>query len=58
MRLFKGLGFHLRRQYPIANYVVDFAGVSAGLVIEIDEPTHDDQLAEAAERQAFLERLG
>jgi very-short-patch-repair endonuclease len=56
LRLFKGIGFHFRRQHPIGPYVVDFACMSARLVIEVDGPTQDPQLE--VPRQAFIERQG
>ncbi len=51
-------GYHFRRQVPIAGYIVDFAFLSAKLVVEIDGAQHgmptglrddharDDRLAE------------
>ncbi len=49
-----------RRQHAIGPYVVDFACVSARLVIEVDGPSHDrtDQAAFDAQRTAFLEGAG
>jgi very-short-patch-repair endonuclease len=36
LRELKALGFHFRRQAPIGPYIVDFAALSARVVIEID----------------------
>ncbi len=49
-----------RRQHAIGSYVVDFACVSARVVVEVDGPSHADpeQVAFDAERTAFLERAG
>jgi very-short-patch-repair endonuclease len=50
-----GLGF--RRQFPIKNYIVDFACVEHKLIVELDGPshTHDDQSEYDEKRTAFLE---
>ena len=50
-----GLGF--RRQYPIANYIVDFACPEHRLIVELDGPshTHDAQIAYDQNRTAFLQ---
>ena len=56
LRLFKGIGFHFRRQHPIGPFVVDFACMSAMLVIEVDGPAHDPQVD--APRQAYIEGQG
>ena len=56
LRLFKGAGFHFRRQHPIGPFVVDFACMSATLVVEVDGPTHDPDLDRP--RQAYIERQG
>ncbi|RQV98364.1 endonuclease domain-containing protein [bacterium] len=34
------LGIQFRRQYPIDNYIVDFAASSINLIIEVDGDTH------------------
>jgi len=45
---------------PIGPYFADFACPSARLIIEVDGHTHDDDEAQARdrERQSWLERLG
>tara|TARA_R110000787_G_scaffold122192_1_gene233122 strand:- start:506 stop:850 length:345 start_codon:yes stop_codon:yes gene_type:complete len=60
LRGLRALGFPVRRQHPIAGYVVDFAIIPARLVIEIDGSVHDGEAVRAAdaERQAEIERLG
>ncbi|MCA8887497.1 MAG: DUF559 domain-containing protein [Parvularculaceae bacterium] len=40
-RSYRKLGYPVRRQHPIGNYVVDFAVVKEKLVIEIDGGVHD-----------------
>ncbi|WP_339335893.1 endonuclease domain-containing protein [uncultured Maricaulis sp.] len=48
VRLWQGLrgrrldGFRFRRQHPLGRYIVDFACLSARLVVEVDGPSHDD----------------
>ena len=46
----------IRRQVPIAPFIVDFACHSARLVVEVDGATHatDAELARDAQRDAFL----
>jgi very-short-patch-repair endonuclease len=51
-------GAKVRRQHRIGPYVVDFACVDAGLVVEVDGGQHADRQAEDARRTAFLERHG
>jgi very-short-patch-repair endonuclease len=53
-------GYKFRRQYPIGNYIADFACISARLVIEVDGDTHGNDEAEArdAKRTEYIERLG
>jgi len=51
-------GYKFRRQHAVERYVVDFFCHQAGLVIEIDGPIHQTQLAEDHERQQVLESMG
>ncbi|QOT72002.1 MULTISPECIES: endonuclease domain-containing protein [Sphingobium] len=53
-------GFKFRRQYPINRYSLDFACLSARLVIEVDGEIHSrgDQPGLDQNRDAHLERLG
>jgi very-short-patch-repair endonuclease len=53
-------GFKFRRQFGIANYIVDFYCPSAQVVIEIDGDSHYEigvQKKDAL-RQSFIESLG
>ena len=54
------LGAHLRREVPIGPYVVDFAWLSARIVIEVDGASHrlPGRAARDAERDAFLRSQG
>ena len=60
LRAFRPYGARFRREAPIGPYVVDFAWLSAKLVIEVDGATHD--LAGAVEHDAakdsFLKSRG
>jgi very-short-patch-repair endonuclease len=47
-----------RRQVPIDDYIVDFACLSANLVIEIDGGQHSWQAAQDEARTRVLEKLG
>jgi len=52
---FGGLSF--RRQFPIGNYVVDFACLEARLVVEIDGGQHSESKRDAT-RDAWLHSQG
>ena len=54
------LGVQFNRQRPIAGYIVDFYGVQAKLVIELDGSQHfeSDAIAYDLERTKVLESLG
>ena len=54
------LGVQFNRQRPIAGYIVDFYGVQAKLVIELDGCQHyePDAMAYDFERTKVLESLG
>ena len=47
-----------RYQHPLSRYVVDFACLSARLVVEIDGLSHDGTDREDTARQAFIEGQG
>jgi very-short-patch-repair endonuclease len=51
-------GVHFRRQHPIGPYFVDFASLSARVVIEVDGNHHILQLHADARREAFLRARG
>ncbi|MGQ7792861.1 endonuclease domain-containing protein [Faunimonas sp. B44] len=55
LRGFRQYGAHFRREAPNGPYVVDFAWLSARIVIEIDGASHD--LAGRAERDAVRDRF-
>jgi very-short-patch-repair endonuclease len=52
------LGF--RRQFPIGNYIVDFACPSHKIIVELDGSQHNDAetIAYDAKRTTFLEQSG
>ena len=53
-------GWKFRRQHPIGEYVVDFACLAAGLVVELDGAAHDHERQSDYDdrRQAWLESQG
>jgi very-short-patch-repair endonuclease len=51
------LGRRFRRQFPIAPYIVDFACIEAGLIVEIDGGQHA-RPGDHDCRNAFLRRRG
>jgi very-short-patch-repair endonuclease len=51
-------GFRFRRQHPVGPFVVDFACVKCGLIVELDGETHLPRQAADAERTRFLEAEG
>ena len=53
-------GLRFRRQVPIGQYVVDFACLSARLIIEVDGPHHQtpEAIAYDAQRTGWLESQG
>jgi very-short-patch-repair endonuclease len=53
-------GYKFRRQYPIGQYIADFARRAEHLVIELDGGGHGDDRAELADakRTAWLEKCG
>ena len=57
-RLRRGqLGVRFRRQEPIGRYIVDFAALAVGIVVEIDGETHVDLVSDAI-RDRYLESRG
>ena len=52
------LGFVVRRQMPILDYVVDFYIKEFGIAIEIDGGVHQHNALEDGIRQARIEKLG
>ena len=52
-------GWKFRRQHPIGPYFVDFYCPAAGLIVEVDGPSHDDWAADYDDRrQGWLECQG
>jgi very-short-patch-repair endonuclease len=53
-------GYRFQRQYPIGDYIADFACRSARLVIEVDGVTHStpEELAHDAQREGFMRSQG
>jgi very-short-patch-repair endonuclease len=51
-------GLRFRRQQIIGRFIVDFYCHSAGLIVEVDGPIHDQQTDRDRERDAFLRGLG
>jgi len=60
LRVLKTDGFHFRRQVPIDHLIVDFACLSARLVIEVDGGQHNWEAGRHADeaRDAHLHRHG
>lgn len=52
--------FKFRRQYPIGNYIVDFACLEKNLVIEIDGGQHNqsDNILYDQSRTKYIEKCG
>jgi len=51
-------GIHIRKQVPIGPYVVDFACLSIGLVIEVDGGQHSWRSRDDSRRTKWLEAHG
>jgi very-short-patch-repair endonuclease len=52
------LGVSFRRQFPLGNYIADFAAPAAKLVVEVDGAYHSRQQSADARRDRNLARLG
>jgi very-short-patch-repair endonuclease len=50
--------FHFRRQFPIGNFIADFACPRARLAIELDGGQHLDQASKDAWRTKLIEQRG
>ena len=50
--------FHFRRQFPIGNFIADFACPRARLVIELDGGQHLESAAKDAWRTKLIEQRG
>ena len=51
-------GFKFRRQYAIDRFIADFCCASCKLIVEVDGPSHAEQLEYDALRTEWLERHG
>jgi adenine-specific DNA-methyltransferase len=51
-------GFKFKRQVPLGNYIVDFACLEIGLIIEADGGQHIEQQAHDQERTLWLQSNG
>ena len=51
-------GCKFRRQHPLGPYIVDFACIERGLVVELDGGQHMDREKEDAERTRCIEQNG
>lgn len=53
-------GYKFRRQYPVGEYITDFACITAGLVVELDGYHHADAEHRAYDyaRTLFLQTAG
>ncbi len=60
LRALRAQGFHFRRQVPIGRFIVDFACLKAGLVVEIDggQHGHDAHLRRDRARDGALSAAG
>jgi very-short-patch-repair endonuclease len=60
LRTFRPYGAHFRRETPIGPYVVDFAWLSARLIVEVDGASHDleGRAAHDRSKDAFLASRG
>ncbi len=60
LRALKPMGFKFRQQVPIDPFIVDFACLSARLIIEVDGATHstEAEIERDQRRQHYLETQG
>jgi very-short-patch-repair endonuclease len=58
LRAHRFFGLKFRRQHPIGPYIVDFACLARGLVIEIDGGQHMERAAGDVRRDEFLKSEG
>ncbi len=52
------IGYRIRRQQIIDNYIVDFVCLPKKTIIEVDGPIHDFRKSTDAQRSEYLELLG
>ena len=58
LRAHKLPGYWFRRQVPMGPYIVDFACLKVGLLIELDGGQHADQVEQDSRRTGWLESQG
>jgi very-short-patch-repair endonuclease len=58
LRAHRMAGYKFRRQVVIEPYIVDFACLEAGLIIEVDGGQHLQRVEDDLKRSIFLESLG
>jgi very-short-patch-repair endonuclease len=60
LRQLKQVGCKFRQQVPIDHFIVDFAGLSKRLIVEVDGGTHstDRETARDARRERYLQQQG
>jgi very-short-patch-repair endonuclease len=51
-------GYKFRRQHPIGPFVVDFACIEKGVVIELDGSQHAQNMESDSRRSEYLRRKG
>ena len=51
-------GHKFKRQYLVANYIVDFVCLEKMLIVEVDGGEHEKTIAYDKERDAHLDGLG
>ncbi|MFL5382265.1 MAG: endonuclease domain-containing protein [Longimicrobiaceae bacterium] len=58
LRKHRQVGFHFRRQHPMARFIVDFCCTKAKLCIEVDGAAHEQQCERDEKRTAWLQEMG
>ena len=58
LRKWRTLGIRVRRQHTVGEYIVDFAVVSARVIVECDGSSHDLRQPEDLARDADLAQQG
>jgi very-short-patch-repair endonuclease len=58
LRARKFYGLQFNRQFPIENFIVDFACRKAKLIIEVDGSSHQHKVEEDRARDEVLKKLG
>ncbi|MFZ3152268.1 endonuclease domain-containing protein [Pseudomonas sp.] len=58
LRAHRFMGLKFRRQKPLGRYIVDFACLEVGLIIELDGGQHTEQVAYDQQRDLWLQEQG